>query len=134
VILIALSALLLASAPSVNPATPIDCPKAQRVNTSIGGSDAHNDQISARFVISVGADDVWNQFVGYEYQTYGGPEFIDFNFGPSLTFYKLRDGSIFDAFKTRITRLGMTQSSLAAPFASLTPATQFARTPCASQD
>jgi hypothetical protein len=128
----ALATFFLASIATANAATTVDCPGAQQLNTSIGGSDAHGAQISARYAVTVGTKS--NGLVGYEYQTYGGTEFIDFNFGPKLTFYKLKDGSIFDAFKSRITRLAIAQSSLPAPFAWLTAATQVERTLCASQD
>jgi hypothetical protein len=127
-----LSTLFLANAASAKAATTVACPGAGRLNTSIGGSDAHDAQISAIYAVTVASKP--NALVGYEYQTYGGTEFIEFNFGPKLTFYKLTHGSIFDAFQTRITHLDAAQSSLPAPFASLAAPTQFERALCASQD
>jgi hypothetical protein len=124
-IIVALLAFGQPSAPS------LACPGSQAINTSIGGSNDHADQISNVLALRIAGKDgaATSNVITYEYQTYGGAEFLEFNVKPP-TFTKLVNGDVFSAFNTYLTDYNVNRSSLPPPFDSISSATLFKRYPC----
>lgn len=78
----------------------VSCPASLQIGTSVNGRDDRSDQIGARRALwaHFGAT---NTLVGYEYQTFGGKEFVQFSnaFTTSLFPY---EGSVFAALTLAI--------------------------------
>ncbi len=110
----------------------VACPGSQQMNTSIGVSNLHGDQISNRFALRWAGDNdhPTDRIVAYEYQTYKGREYVEFLFGPPMLFTPLKNGEIFPAFRAVIADLGVAESGLPAPFSSFSANTIFKRYEC----
>jgi hypothetical protein len=126
----AILAMLLLTSAKANAAAVVDCPGTQAINSSIGGSDAHSDQINAKFAVTAGIGTYEKQPIAYEYQTYGGKEYLEFNVGDKIFIPYDSGMSIFATFKTHAADLKISPAALPPPFDSLTSATSFQRTRC----
>jgi hypothetical protein len=107
------------------------CAGSSALDTSIGGSDIHSDQIRKKIEIQSLDGSKKPHIVGYEYQTYGGKEYITFGVAPRM-YVRMTGGEIYMAFQNLLTQLHYKQSQLPSPFAWLSPTTDFVRSDCAT--
>jgi hypothetical protein len=137
----ALGSLLAAVGP-VGGGVHATCRGAQAVDTTINGSMKHGDQISAAMAI-VARSQPASGLIAYEYQTYGGAEYIQFQiqFGGR---YRSRlvvngqgsaaifpfHGNVYSAFQAALKTSATAQSSLPFPYSALSSSTRFEHTWC----
>lgn len=106
----------------------IACAGSLLPNTSTNGKDDHGDQISARRTIW--SNDRGKQsLLGYEYQTYGGREFIQFVTTFSSSLFPFH-GSVYDALQNALTITRTSRDTLPAPLRQLEPNTPIVRGTC----
>lgn len=107
---------------------PIACLGSLLPNTSTNGKDDRDDQISARMTIWADSSGTRN-FIGYEYETYGRQEFVQF---PTLfpsTLFPLH-GSVYAALKNALTTTKTPRDALPPAFRQLAPGTPIERGTC----
>jgi hypothetical protein len=135
-------ASLLAAAPLGGGDVHASCRGAQAVDTTINGSTKHGDQISAAMAI-VARSQPAGGVIAYEYQTYGGTEYIQFQiqFGgryPSRLVVNGQGsaaifpfhGNVYSAFREALQIAKTAQSTLPFPYSALSAKTKFNREWC----
>ena len=118
------------------PAGPaIECRDARMINTTINGSDSHDAQISNVIAITTdtGRGLVRKQLVAFEYQSYGGKEYVEF-LEPHMVgaYISLPKPQFYEIFRKALTGMGLSQDALQAPFSTFSAATVFSQSRCVS--
>lgn len=118
------------------------CTGALAVNSSVNGSSDHNSQISNSMAIwSSGPS---SQIIAYEYQTYGGQEYIQFDYQMSVSANAGAvgfgisgnmpiwpfNGNVYSAFQTAIKAANLTQNTMGPPWSTLSGRTDIKRQKC----
>jgi len=113
-------------------------------NTSINGQDDHNDQISNSFALWAKVGAVTEQ-IAYEYQTYGGNEYISFlvNFSGSINAGPIGvggsnsgfpifpfNGSVYGTLQSALAEVNEAQAKLPFPWNQLTQNVQVKQDQC----
>jgi hypothetical protein len=117
----------------------VSCVGSLTPNTSVNGRDDHNDQISSRRALWLTGQS--RKIIAYEYQTFGGHEFIQFLIefrgpgrksvagisSPSLFPYH---GSVFDALQDALRVTRTKRNDLPDPFSNIRSDTTVLSGPC----
>jgi hypothetical protein len=107
---------------------PIACVGSLQLNTSTTGKNDHGDQISSRVTVYAQTSGM-THFIGYEYQTYNGKEYIQFpKLFPSSLFPF--HGSVYGALQDALTRTGKRQDGLPPPYDQLKADAPISRGAC----
>ena len=146
VLAFALGSLLAALGPLGGGGVRATCRGAQEVDTTINGSPAHGDQISAVIAI-IARSRPSAGIIAYEYQTYAGTEYIQFQvqFGgknpgrlvvngrPSAASFPFH-GNVNSAFQSALKLTATAQPTLPFPYNALSANTSFKRAWCKLTD
>ena len=121
------------------------CNGALAENTSTNGTNNHSSQISNSLAIWADVGGV-NSIVAYEYQTYGGSEYIQFltqisvsagsgvavGVGPTgITLFPF-NGSVYNSLQNALNLAHAVQSALPFPWNDLAPSTSIQKNQCSS--
>lgn len=121
------------------------CNGALASNTGTDGTNNHNSQISGSFAVWASVAGT-NTIVAYEYQTYGGSEYIQFltsiavsagagvavSVGPTgITLFPF-NGSVYNALQGALSAAHVAQSALPFPYNSIAASTAISKNSCAA--
>lgn len=125
------------------------CQNAIPKNETVNGNSDHNDMVSNAFALYAQIDGgAGSQQIAYEYQTYGGQEYIQFfvtpsagvnagpfSFGVGSTSPPIVpfNGDTYSALQDAAAMVGMAMTALPAPLNDVAPTTGITKTECNSK-